>query len=128
MNPKTLPERLVPAWFEAGLFALEEFLEPRPLPEADAVLWAVIIVGSVLDVVTTIVGVGSGLPEGNAVARAFMATYGTPGIGALKLAALLVLVFTWGYLEGESARLVLMGFALVTLLVSGLNTLTLTGL
>ena len=128
MDPRTLPERLVPGWFEAGLFALEEFLEPRPLPEADAVLWTVILVGSVLDVVTTIVGVGRGIPEGNAAARAFIATYGTPGIGALKLLALIALVFAWQYLEGESARLVLMGFALVTLLVSGLNTLTLAGL
>ncbi|WP_136689880.1 DUF5658 family protein [Halorhabdus amylolytica] len=128
MDPRTLPEGLVPAWFEAGLFALEDFLEPRPLPEADAVLWTVVLVGSALDVVTTIVGVGRGIPEGNAVARAFMATYGTPGIGALKLIALLFLVVVWYYLEGESARLVLMGFALVTLLVSALNTLTLAGL
>ena len=128
MDLRTLPERLVPRWFEAGLFALEEYLEPRPLPEADAVLWTVVLVGSALDVVTTMVGVSSGLPEGNAVARAFMATYGTPGIGALKLAALLVLVLAWHYLEGESARLVLMGFAVVTLLVTGLNTITLAGL
>ncbi|MFB6201089.1 MAG: DUF5658 family protein [Halorhabdus sp.] len=128
MDLRTLPERLVPAWFEAGLFALDEFIDPRPLPETDAVLWTVVIVGSALDVVTTIVGVGSGLPEGNAIARAFMATYGTPGIGALKLAALLVLVIAWQYLEGESARLALMGFALVTLAVSALNTLTLLGL
>ncbi|WP_135667404.1 DUF5658 family protein [Halorhabdus rudnickae] len=128
MDLRTLPERVVPAWFEAGLFALEDVLEPQPLPEADAVLWAVVIVGSALDVVTTIVGVGSGLSEGNAVARAFMATYGTPGIGALKLLALLALVGAWGYLKGESSRLVLMGFALVTLLVSALNTLTLAGL
>jgi len=128
VDPRRLPERLVPAWFEAGLSALEAFLEPRPLPEADAVLWTVVLVGSALDVVTTIVGVGSGIPEGNAVARAFIATYGTPGIGALKLAALLVLALAWHYLEGESARLVLLGFALVTLAVSALNTLTLAGL
>lgn len=128
VDPRSVPERVVPGWFAAGLTALEEFLEPCPLPEADAVLWTVVLVGSALDVVTTIVGVGAGLPEGNAVARAFMATYGTPGIGALKLAALLVLVFTWHYLEGESARLVLLAFALVSLVVSALNTITLAGL
>jgi hypothetical protein len=125
MNLKTLPERIVPRWFEAGLVALESFLEPRPLPESDAVLWTVVIVGAAVDVVTTMVGVASGIPEGNAVAKAFMNTYGTPGIGALKLAALVVLALTWHYLNGESARLVLFGFALVTLVVIALNTLTL---
>jgi len=127
MEPRTLPERLVPTWFEEGLYALEAFLQPRALPEADAVLWTVVLVGAALDVVTTIVGVGAGIPEGNAVARAFMATYGTSGIGALKLSALVILVLTWHYLEATSARLVLMGFAVVTLVVIGLNTLTLGG-
>lgn len=122
---RTLPERLVPAWFQNGLATFEAFLEPRPLPEADAVLWTVVLVASALDVVTTMVGVASGLPEGNAVARAFMETYGTPGIGALKLVALALLVVAWHYLAEESARVVLAGFAVVTLVVVGLNTLTL---
>ncbi|QGN05921.1 hypothetical protein Hrd1104_00520 [Halorhabdus sp. CBA1104] len=128
MDPKTLPERVVPAWFQAGLVALEAFLEPRPLPESDAVLWAVVLVGAAIDVVTTMVGVAAGVPEGNAVARAFMETYGTPGIGALKLLALVVLVLTWHYLDGRSARLVLFGFGIVTLVVVALNTVTLAGL
>lgn len=125
---RRLPERLVPAWFRDGLATLEAFLEPRPLPEADAVLWTVVLVASALDVVTTMVGTASGIPEGNAVARAFMATYGTSGIGALKLVALVLLVVAWHYLAEESARLVLFGFALVTLTVVALNTLTLVGL
>lgn len=125
MNLRTFPRRLVPAWFEAGLIALEAFLEPRPLPETDAVLWAVVIVGAALDVTTTIVGVTAGFPEGGTVARAFMQTYGTPGIGALKLVALVALVVTWHYLESRSAQLVLVGFGLVTLLAAALNALTL---
>lgn len=128
MQPRTLPERIVPAWFEAGLDALEEFLHPRPLPEVDAVLWTVVLVGAALDVVTTIVGVGAGIPEGNVVAKAFLETYGSPGIGALKLTALLVLLLTWHYLEETSGRIVLMGFAVVSIVVIGLNTLTLAGL
>jgi len=125
---RTLPERLVPGWFRDGLAAFETFLEPRPLPEADAVLWTVVLVGSAFDIVTTMVGTASGLSEGNAVARAFMATYGTPGIGALKLVALVVLLIAWQYLAEESASIVLAGFALITLVVVGLNTLTLAGL
>lgn len=124
-DQRSLAERVVPTWFRDGLAALDAFLEPRPLPETDAVLWTVVIVGAALDVTTTIVGVGSGIPEGNAVARAFIETYGTPGIGALKLAALLVLVLTWQALEAESARFALAGFALVSLVVSAANTLTL---
>ncbi|ACV12026.1 hypothetical protein Huta_1856 [Halorhabdus utahensis DSM 12940] len=125
---RTLPERVVPTWFQDGLATFEAFLEPRPLFEADVVLWTVVLVGSALDVVTTMVGTAAGLPEGNAVARAFMTTYGTPGIGALKLVALVALVIAWHYLAEQSARLVLGGFAIVTLVVVGLNTVTLAGL
>ncbi|WEL18649.1 MULTISPECIES: DUF5658 family protein [unclassified Halorhabdus] len=125
---RTLPERVVPGWFQAGLAAFEAFLEPRPLPEADAVLWIVVLVGSAFDIVTTMVGTASGLSEGNAVARAFMATYGTPGIGALKLVALVCLVLAWHSLAETSARLVLWGFSMVSLVVVGLNTITLAGM
>jgi hypothetical protein len=125
---RTLPERFVPAWFQAGLTALEEFLEPKPLPETDALLWTIVIVGAILDVTTTIVGVGSGASEGNPVALAFLETYGTPGIGALKLVALVVLALTWHALEEQSARLALAGFAIVSLVVIVLNTLTLLSL
>jgi len=100
----------------------------RELTESDAVLWGVIVVASVLDVVTTITGVSRGIEEGNAVARAFMHTYGTPGIGLLKLVALVVLVVTWGALPDRSAHAVLTGFALVSLLVVALNAVTLASL
>ena len=125
MNIGTLPERVVPAWFVAGLEALDRFVEDRPMPETDGVLWTVVIVTTILDVVTTMVGLGVGLEEGNAVARAFIQTYGTPGIGALKLVGLVILVVVWAKLPERSATIVLAGFAVITLLVVLLNAISL---
>lgn len=85
-------------------------------------------VASVFDVVTTIVGVGRGVPEGNAVARAFLETYGTPGIGLLKFSALVLVVVLWAALPDRHATVVLAAFASVSLLVVALNALTLAGL
>lgn len=59
---------------ESDRFAIEQ-----QLSESHTVLWAVVILASLFDVVTTIVGLGVGLTEGNAVAQAFIATYGTAG-------------------------------------------------
>ena len=125
MDLRTLPERVVPDWFVEGLLTLEGFLAEEPLPETDGVLWTVVIVASVFDVVTTMVGLGLGLQEGNAVARAFIDTYGSVGIGGLKLAGLIVLVFAWAGLEDRSATIVLAGFAVLSLLVVLLNAITL---
>ena len=111
--------------FERGLAAMDRWLEDKPLPERDAVLWTVVIVAAVFDVLTTMVGLGVGLDEGNAVARAFVATYGSPGIGLLKLVALVVLVLTWWALDGDRASVVLAGFAVISLVVVALNALTL---
>jgi hypothetical protein len=97
----------------------------RQLTESHAVLWSVIIVASVFDIVTTITGLSHGLEEGNAVARAFLATYGTPGLGMLKFSALLLLLLAWATLPDRDAELVLTGFALVSLVTVVLNALTL---
>ena len=102
-----------PNWFE------------RTLPESDAVLWTVVILASVLDVVTTIVGVGQGVPEGNVVARVFMETYGTPGIGLLKFSALVVVSVGWVVLPDRYATAGLQGMALSSLVVVASNTATL---
>lgn len=99
--------------------------EERVLTENHAVLWTVIITAAVLDVITTMVGLGIGLAEGNTVARAFIATYGLSGIGWLKFAALVVLVLTWAFLPDRRSTVVLHGFALVSLLVVALNAVTL---
>ncbi len=127
MDPRSLPERIVPTWFVVGLETLDAIIEDQPLPETDVVLWTVVIVASVFDVVTTMVGLNLGLEEGNAVARAFIATYGSIGIGGLKLAGLVVLVFAWAGLEDRSASLILLAFAVISLLVVLLNAITLAG-
>ncbi|MFC7018153.1 MULTISPECIES: DUF5658 family protein [Haloarcula] len=97
----------------------------RELSESHAVLWTVVILASVFDIVTTIVGLGLGLQEANAVARAFIATYGTPGIGLLKFSALVVVVLLWAALPDRYATVVLSVFAWVSLLVVAVNAVTL---
>jgi uncharacterized membrane protein len=97
----------------------------RPLSESDAVLWTVVILASMFDIVTTIVGIERGFTEGNTVARAFIETYGTPGIGLLKFSALVLVVIFWAALDDEPASAVLLAFALVSLLVVASNALTL---
>lgn len=97
----------------------------RDLSESHAVLWSVVVLSSVLDVVTTMVGLGRGFEEGNAVAQAFIDTYGTPGIGLLKFSALVLVVFLWAGLPEKQATAVLYAFAVISLLVVGLNAATL---
>jgi len=99
--------------------------EKRPLSESDAVLWSVVVLASVFDVVTTMVGIERGFGEGNAVARAFIETYGSPGIGLLKFTALVVVVVSWALLPGRYGSAVLSGFAVVSLTVVASNALTL---
>ena len=125
MNPRTLPEQVVPDWFVAGLETLDLFLEDRRMPETDGVLWSVVIVSTIFDVITTMVGLGVGLDEGNAIARAFIDTYGTPGIGALKFVALVLLIVVWAKLSERSATIVLAGFAVISLFVVLLNAISL---
>ena len=100
----------------------------RTLSTSQAVLWAAVIVAAVFDVVTTMRGLELGVEEGNAVARAFIATYGDPGIGLLKFVALVVLVITWAVLPDRKATYALGGFALVSLVTVALNALTLLSL
>lgn len=107
-------------WFNA--------FSQRNLPESHAVLWTVVIVSAIFDIITTLVGLGVGLDEANAVARAFINTYGTPGIGGLKFAALLVLVLVWAVLPDREGLIALTGFAIISLVVVALNAITLMGL
>jgi hypothetical protein len=99
----------------------------RDLTESQAVLWSVVIVASVFDVLTTITGLEHGLGEGNAVARAFIDTYGTPGVGLLKFVALVGLVVAWSRLPDREATVALAGFSVVAVLTIALNSLTLLG-
>ncbi|MFC6757099.1 MULTISPECIES: DUF5658 family protein [Haloarcula] len=100
----------------------------RPLSESHTVLWTVVILSSLFDVVTTMVGMDQGFSEGNAVARAFIETYGTPGIGLLKFSALVVVVVAWARFDEPRDTAVLVGFALVSLAVVALNAVTLASL
>ena len=99
----------------------------RTLTESHAVLWSVVIVASIFDVLTTITGLEHGLTEGNAVARAFIDTYGTPGVGLLKFVALVALVVVWSRLPDREATVALSGFAVVAVLTIALNALALLG-
>lgn len=91
-------------------------------------LWGVVIVATVFDVVTTMVGIARGAREGNAVAWAFLETYGTPGIGLLKFSVLVFVVLLWWRLPNRPATAVLLAFALVSLAVVASNALTLVSL
>jgi hypothetical protein len=110
------PDSVVTGWFSDHV---------RPLSDSDAVLWTVVIVVSVFDIVTTIVGIARGASEANAIAVAFLETYGTSGVGLLKFSALLLVALLWWRLPDRYASVVLLAFALVSLLVVALNALTL---
>lgn len=97
----------------------------RNLPESHAVLWTVVIVAAIFDIVTTLVGLGVGLDEANAVARAFLMTYGTPGIGGLKFVALVILVIVWAVLPDREGLMALTGFAIISVIIVALNVVTL---
>lgn len=104
------------------------FVAERSLSASHTVLWAVVILASLFDVVTTVVGLEQGLGEGNAVARALIETYGTSGIGLLKFTALAVVVLAWAQFDDHRATAVLVGFAPVSLVAVALNAMTLAGL
>jgi len=101
------------------------FVIERRLSESHTVLWSVVILSSLFDVVTTIVGLEQGLTEGNAVARAFIQTYGTPGVGLLKFSALVLVVVLWAWFDDRRATAVLVGFAVVSLVVVAVNAVAL---
>lgn len=84
-----------------------------------------IILASVLDVITTMVGLDRGFAEGNAVARAFIEVYGSPGIGLLKFGALVVVVLAWALLPERYGTAILQAMAFVSLVVVALNVVTL---
>jgi hypothetical protein len=106
---------------------LETWSTPQELAHSQAVLWTVVIVASIFDVVTTMHGLDMGLREGNAVARAFIETYGTPGIGLLKFSALVALVLVWATLPRRYRSAALAGFAVFSLVTVFSNAITLLG-
>lgn len=97
----------------------------RHMTETDAVLWAVVIVATVADVVTTISGLSLGLGEGNVVVREMIATLGLAGFWLVKFCALVVLATGWTLLPERTATTFLAVFALVTMAVVLGNAVTL---
>jgi uncharacterized membrane protein len=127
MVPRCLHIAVLSDWLADGRGVLPGDVE-RHLSETHAVQWTVILIATVFDITTTIVGVGQGVDEGNAVARAFIETYGTPGLGLLKFAALVTVLVLWAALPDRYGTAILSGFALISLFVVALNAITLAGL
>ncbi|MBO4248457.1 MULTISPECIES: DUF5658 family protein [unclassified Halomicrobium] len=92
-----------------------------------AVLWAVVLVATTLDILTTMVGLSRGLQEGNAVVEAAIGLLGLPGLWLVKFAAMVWLVAGWALLSDRNAAIFLGLFALVTVATVVANTATLLG-
>jgi len=100
----------------------------RRMTRSHAVLWTVILGTTVADVWLTIVGLGLGYEEGNAVVAGLLAAYGLPGLWLLKFAAMVWLVGGWYYLSDRNAAVFLALFAAVTTAVVVHNAAVLLGL
>lgn len=127
MTPRHLYLPVLSDWLSDGRGVLPGDVE-RHLSETHAVQWSVILIATVFDITTTVVGVEQGAEEGNAVAQAFIETYGTPGLGLLKFAALVTVLVLWAALPDRYGTAILSGFALISLFVVALNAITLAGL
>ncbi|ACV48101.1 MULTISPECIES: DUF5658 family protein [Halomicrobium] len=109
----------------------EESLLPvrreREMTRTHSVLWSAILVATVLDVLTTMVGLERGLREGNAVVAAAIDALGLPGLWLVKFAAMVWLVGGWALLSDRDAAIFLALFAVVTVATVVANTATLLG-
>ncbi|WP_018258771.1 DUF5658 family protein [Halomicrobium katesii] len=109
----------------------EESLLPvrreREMTGTHAALWSAILVATVLDVLTTMVGLERGLREGNAVVAAAIELLGLPGLWLVKFAAMVWLVGGWALLSDRDAAIFLGLFAAVTVATVVVNVVTLLG-
>ncbi|WP_135667406.1 DUF5658 family protein [Halorhabdus rudnickae] len=87
-------------------------------------LWTAVLAASALDILTTTLGLGRGLSEGNALTRWLLETVGVPGLAGLKVAALAVLAVTWYLVDEQQGQAALAGFGGVTAVVVALNVVT----
>ena len=99
----------------------------RRMTRSHAVLWSVILVATVLDILTTMVGLERGLREGNVVVRTLVETLGLPGLWLVKFAAMVWLVGGWALLSDRNAAIFLALFAVVTVATVAANVVTLLG-
>ena len=118
----TTTERTVTGQHSIGLTArIERYLSLSALTIG---LWAAVLVATTLDVLTTLIGLGVGLSEGNVLARGLLETLGPPGLIGLKLAALAILAVTWYCVDQRQGHAALAGFGGVTIVVVGVNLVT----
>ncbi|ELZ22381.1 hypothetical protein C475_17753 [Halosimplex carlsbadense 2-9-1] len=89
----------------------------RRMTRTHAALWVVILATTAADIVLTMVGLAGGLPEGNPVVRAMVASFGPAGLWTVKFAATCWLVAGWSLLSDRNASVFLGLFAAVTSLV-----------
>jgi hypothetical protein len=102
---------------------MEEVPVEREMTDTHAVLWTAIIITTVADIILTLVGVGTGLGEGNPVVRALMSAFGIPGLYIVKFLAMVWLVAGWTLLSDRNASIFLALFAIVTILVTAHNSI-----
>jgi len=100
----------------------------RRMTRRHTVLWGLILVTTAADIVLTMVGLASGLQEGNAVVGAMVSSFGLAGLWAVKFAAMCWLVAGWALLSDRNASVFLGLFAAVTSLVVVHNAVTILGL
>jgi hypothetical protein len=100
----------------------------RRMTRTHAILWAVILLATVLDVITTLTGLSLGLQEGNVVARTLLASLGIPGFWLLKFAAMAWLVAGWALLSDRNAAIFLALYAVVAVATVVANVATLLSL
>lgn len=100
----------------------------RPMTRTHAALWTVILVTTTADIVLTMVGLASGVPEGNPVVRMMVSSFGLAGLWTVKFAAMCWLVAGWTLLSDRNASVFLGLFGVVTSLVVLHNAVTILGL
>lgn len=107
--------------------ALLTLRRERQMTSTHAVLWTIIVTATVLDILTTMIGLSRGLQEGNVVVETMLNTLGLPGLWLVKFLAMVWLVGGWALLSDRNAAIFLGLFATVTVATVVVNVLTLLG-
>lgn len=107
--------------------ALLTLRSERRMTRAHAVLWALILSTTVVDILLTMVGLNTGLREGNVIVAVLLAEFGLAGLWLVKFAAMVWLVGGWTLLNDRNAAIFLGLFAAVTAAVVVSNAVLLFG-
>lgn len=98
------------------------------MTQTHAMLWAVILAATSIDIVMTMFGVEQGFQEANLFVRESMAAFGPAGLWLVKFAAMCWLVAGWALLSNRNASIFLGLFGIVTVGVVIHNALILAGI